>query len=78
MKINEQVEIVKSHTAQLSEHFDSVQIFCTKHTNNGTTNIKMGSGDWFARYGLCKYWVKQQEENCNEEDQETIIEEEDE
>ena len=49
--------IVKQHTAALREHFDSVQIFCTRHEGTqGTTRVSYGTGDWFARYGVVKLW----------------------
>ncbi len=61
MNKNEQLKIVQSHVAQLSEHFDNVQIFCTKTIEDGTINIQYGSGNWFARYGHIKWWLHQEE-----------------
>lgn len=57
--------IIRSHAVQLSEHFDSVQILCTKKhaSGDGTTSAVFGQGDWYARYGHAKYWIKQQEKN---------------
>ena len=59
----EQIALMQSHLDQLGEHFDTVQIFCTKHepeTANGTINIKYGSGNIFARIGQCADWIEQQ------------------
>jgi hypothetical protein len=54
--------LVKKHTAQLMEHFDTVQIFVTKHEPNaGTINCQLGMGNWYARYGLIKAWCKREE-----------------
>jgi hypothetical protein len=51
--------LLKTHTAALSEHFDSVQIFVTRRNpeGTGTVNARWGSGDWFARYGHVKWWL---------------------
>lgn len=56
---------LKSHCAQLAEHFDSVMIFCTRHQpeDGGTVNCRYGSGDWFARYGHVSMWLKTEEAN---------------
>ena len=47
----------------LISHYDSVQIFCTKVSEDGqnTTHVHRGKGDWYARYGLVKAWVKTEE-----------------
>jgi len=44
--------IVDSHAAQLSEHFDAVQILASYSLNGGTQSISGGSGNWFARLGM--------------------------
>jgi hypothetical protein len=56
--------ILKSHVAQLMEHFDSVQIFCSYHSieDEVTMPCHRGDGNWYARYGPAKEWVTQQEE----------------
>lgn len=57
--------IVTTHLEQLSEHFESVQIFCNRHEHgelDGTVQVQKGSGNWFARYGQVKQWVVEQEE----------------
>jgi hypothetical protein len=56
-------EFVKKHASQLGEHFDSVQIFCTKHDGaEGTASVNCGEGNWFARYGQIREWVEKNEE----------------
>lgn len=50
----------------LGEHFDTVQVFVTRHeagTADGTKHISMGSGNWFARFGQIKVWVIQTDEH---------------
>lgn len=57
--------IIKSHVAQLSEHFETVQIFCTRHMPaelDGTVCVQWGAGNWYARYGGIKEWVFKREE----------------
>ena len=49
----------------LSEHFDTVQILCTRHASgdeDGTVNISIGIGNWFARYGQVKEWCLKADE----------------
>jgi len=48
------IEMVKAHCNQLSEHFDTVQIFVSRHMPaelEGTRTINFGAGNWYARYG---------------------------
>jgi hypothetical protein len=75
---NEEISMVKKHASELGEHFDTVQIFCTRHesgTEDGTVTIKMGTGNWFARYGQVVEWVKKQDErSCiNERTSQDVI-----
>jgi hypothetical protein len=56
--------VLKSHIARLMEHFDSVQIFVTRHENatGRTCGKRRGDGNWYARFGTVREWVTQQEE----------------
>lgn len=58
------VKRVRQHVNSLAEHFDSVQIFCTRHdgSKDGTVNIHVGAGNWFTRYGFCHAWLIRQDE----------------
>lgn len=47
--------------AQLSEHFDSVQIFATRHNGDHTLSAQRGTGNWYSRYGAVREWVAQQD-----------------
>lgn len=55
-----ELDIVKKHSAQLSEHFESVQIFVTKQRKEGTESLRWGDGNWFARYGQIVTWIQEQ------------------
>lgn len=49
----------------LTEHFDSVQIICTRYdpaTEGGTVTVDEGGGNWFARVGSVKRWLVWQDE----------------
>lgn len=63
------VKLVSDICDQLIEHFDTVQIFCTRHESgerDGTTHISRGNGNWFARYGQIKDWVTTEEQLSRE------------
>lgn len=53
--------IVKQHLAALSEHWDTVQILCTRTEGKNTVNMCIGSGNFFARYGHAKAWLANEE-----------------
>jgi hypothetical protein len=64
------LEMVRKHLEALSEHFDTVQIFCTRYNPNRieeadeegtTTRLQVGQGNWFARYGQVRYWLQMQD-----------------
>lgn len=60
------LELLKRHSEQLSEHFDTVQIFVTRHMPaelNGTRAIDYGSGNWYARHGQVSLWITQHNEH---------------
>jgi hypothetical protein len=50
----------------LSEHFDSVHIFATRHEpeiEDGTVSVNRGVGNWFARFGQISEWMVKQDES---------------
>jgi len=58
--VKDEDNLIKIHVNQLSEHFDSVQIFCTKRTTDGsndTAAFAQGTGDWYARVGHVQEWI---------------------
>lgn len=63
---DQDVERIKTATNGLAEHFDTVQIFCTRHEGgnvDGTINVHWGAGNYFARYGQIKQWMVSEEED---------------
>lgn len=52
-------ERIKKAVEDLSEFFDSVHIFCTRHDSDdeGTVGWQYGSGNWHARMGQIRDWI---------------------
>ncbi len=53
----------------LSEHFDAVLIFVSRHEPgelDGTLKMSRGAGNFYARYGQAKEWVIMEEEGMRE------------
>jgi hypothetical protein len=51
---------VDAALAVLAEHFDTVQVFATRHEagqEDGTISVQKGLGNWFARYGQVQEWL---------------------
>lgn len=58
------VALLQKHVDALGEHFDSVQIFCTRHDParaDGTVAVQLGVGNWYARYGHITDWIARQD-----------------
>jgi hypothetical protein len=53
----------------LSEFFDTVQIFVTRHENSevGTISVQKGSGNWYARVGQVHEWMTKNSEETRED-----------
>lgn len=70
------LELVKTHVAQLAEHFDSVQIFCTKvnpvEGQRGTASVTYGAGDQYARMGVTDLWLRRHREDKLSRDPELV------
>ena len=61
------MNLVRTHVEALGEHFDSVQIFCTRHSPgdmDGTVHLNLGSGNYFTRSGHVREWLIQQDEQA--------------
>lgn len=58
------IELCRRAAEQLGEHFDSVQIFVTRHTpeQGGTRHVAWGSGNWFTRFGQVGNWLELEQE----------------
>jgi len=54
---------IEAHAMQLSEQFDAVEIICTRDNGkkNGTVHVSSGVGNWYARYGAVRAWLKSEE-----------------
>ncbi len=66
----EDLKLVHQHVDALGEHFDTVQIFCTRHAEGergGTVNVHAGAGNWFARRGHVHQWCIQKDEQARAE-----------
>lgn len=66
---DDDMKIIGRHVAALMEHFDTVQVFCTRHNNadENKTAANKGDGNWFARYGQVKEWFVKQEQGMRNE-----------
>ena len=65
MSEDSDMDRVKRACESLLDHFDTVQIFATRHESgekDGTVTIRFGLGNWFARYGHVKDWILIEEE----------------
>lgn len=57
------MERLESACDRLMEHFDTIQIFATRHEpSDGTRNAAWGAGNWFARYGQVQEWLTKKSE----------------
>jgi len=65
-----EMDMLKAHANQLAEHFDTVQIFVTRHDAgelDGTVNANYGTGNWFTRYGQVSTWMTKANERSRKE-----------
>lgn len=56
--------VVAKALDNLGEHFDTVQIFCTRNgiEDQSLVNVTAGIGSWYARYGQVKDFILRAEE----------------
>jgi len=53
------IALARKAAAELFKHFDTVQIFATRQdARDGTASVKIGLGNWFARYGQISLWLE--------------------
>lgn len=62
--IDPDIERLTKAATVLMEHFDSVQIFCTRHEGDGTVRISEGAGNYYARFGQVEEWMIREKEVC--------------
>lgn len=59
----QRIRELESAVSKLSEFFDAVQINATYLTESGTTRgVKRGSGNYYARQGLCREFCVEDEQ----------------
>lgn len=61
--------LVDQAVERLGEHFDTVQIFVTRHDQgeeDGTVSCIKGSGNYYARLGLVNEWLTKEDEKTRE------------
>lgn len=66
---SQDTDLLKSAAQALGEHFDTVQIFTTRHESgelDGTVRSNYGCGNWYARYGQVRQWVIMEDEAARE------------
>lgn len=59
------MKLVQAAVDSLGDHFDTVQIFVTRHEagqEGGTVCVGLGSGNFYARHGQCLEWMTKQDE----------------
>jgi hypothetical protein len=66
------VEIIDTHVNKLAEHFENVQIFCSRQTIGGeyTFGMQRGAGNVYARQGQVREWLVAKEEEARIESRE--------
>lgn len=60
-------ELICRTARSLAEHFDSVQIFVSRHQPaelDGTMRVSIGTGNWYSRYGQIVEWVNMENERA--------------
>ena len=61
-KIPTEQERVAKAAQELSEHFDTVAIFTTRHEDGQTYCLDETTGNWYAIWGHITEWMEQQKE----------------
>ena len=56
------IALVTRIATELSEQFDSVRIFVSRHDGKaGTCRVSIGRGNFYAQYGQIREWLIEQE-----------------
>jgi hypothetical protein len=60
--------LLQGAASTLAEHYDSVQIIATYRNSEGLTGLHHhGVGNWYAREGSVREWIKVQDARTREE-----------
>ena len=65
MHTDEDERLINAALDSLVEHFDTVQIFCTRHESNkedGTIGFQAGRGNLYARERHVEAWIIKNDE----------------
>lgn len=62
MANEKEVELVKEALMILREHFETAQIFATRHDVDGTFAVARGFGNGYARIGHVRDWLLRDDE----------------
>jgi len=57
---NEEIARLDRCLAQLSDHYDSIQIIATRHEGTRTISADRGTGNWHSRFGAVSEWVERE------------------
>lgn len=55
---------IQAAIADIVGDFDSIQVFATKVVEGDTISVNYGTGDYYARYGMTKYWLEVQNKDA--------------
>lgn len=62
MSKEELKEILDRHAKELGEHFDAVQILVSwENDRKATETLWSGYGNWWARIGMCRAFLKMED-----------------
>jgi hypothetical protein len=57
--------LVRQHVNALMEHFEAVQILVSITDAEGTHNVHLGGGNWFARQGMAHQFIRHDQAQTN-------------
>lgn len=67
---DEALAFLERHVAMMGEQFDSIQVFATRvepGPDGATESFTTGIGNWYARHGQAREWVRKQEASATEQ-----------
>lgn len=64
MSNEEQTKLLQSAVDKLGEHFDAVQILVSYNKEGDTAGGFRGTGNWYARIGLAREFLLQDEQRA--------------
>lgn len=62
--LDEAEKLLDEHVAKLMEHWENVQIFCSRTVDGGqfTCGVNRGAGNYYAREGQVRQWLTEEDE----------------